>query len=165
MTRGCPDKSLAAFRSGSPWSCRAAGRSDPTKRGAMRRSRNVVCDRTGLPAPPSVPSTPRLSLEICRTERAVRLRDFWRKLSVRVAARRPRGPTRWARAAFSHWLARGTTWRRIFVSCRRKPSSRRAELREMIGEAVDFDRINSGVVRLGARSSEPDDRRRDVLRQ
>src|SRR6201997_357605 len=40
-------------------------------------------------------------------ERAVRLRDFWRKLSVRVTARRPRGPTRWARAAFARWLALG----------------------------------------------------------
>src|SRR4249920_548885 len=40
-------------------------------------------------------------------ERAARLRDFWRKLSLLVAARHPRGPTRWARAAFSHWLARG----------------------------------------------------------
>src|ERR1700758_1412609 len=40
-------------------------------------------------------------------ERAVRLRHFWRKLSGYVAARRPRGPTRWARAAFAHWLAPG----------------------------------------------------------
>jgi len=40
-------------------------------------------------------------------ERALRLRHFWRKLSGRVAARRPRGPTRWARAAFANWLVLG----------------------------------------------------------
>jgi NTE family protein len=80
-------------------------------------------------------------------ERAVRLRDFWRKLSVRAAARRPRGPTRWARAAFSHWLARGRRGGE-YSSLQEEAVVPAAELREMIGKAVNFDRVNSGVVRL-----------------
>src|SRR5439155_19363903 len=79
-------------------------------------------------------------------ERAARLRNFWRKLSVRVAAQRPRGPTRWARAVSARWLAPGRDGESSSLQEEAVVSA--AELREMIGEAVDFDRINSGVVRL-----------------
>src|SRR5205823_8034281 len=40
-------------------------------------------------------------------ERAVRLRHFWRKLSDRVAARRPRSPTKRSRTGFARWFALG----------------------------------------------------------
>src|SRR5204862_4559889 len=80
-------------------------------------------------------------------ERAVRLRHFWRKLSDRVAARRPRARTGRVRAAFSHWLALGRQGAE-FSSRREEAVIPVAELREMIGEVVDFDRINSGMVRL-----------------
>ena len=80
-------------------------------------------------------------------ERAAKLRHFWRKLSGRVAARRPRAPTRWTRAAFAHWLAPGRRGAE-FSAPREEGTVSAAELREMIGEAVDFDRINTGTVRL-----------------
>jgi len=80
-------------------------------------------------------------------ERAVRLRRFWRKLSARVAVQRPRGRTGWARAAFAHWLGRGRHGDEA-SSLQEEAVLSAAELREMIGETVDFDRINSGIVRL-----------------
>jgi len=80
-------------------------------------------------------------------ERALRLRQFWREVSGRVAARHPRGPTRWARAVFGHWLALGRRDAE-FPSLQEDAIISAGELREMIGEAVDFERINSGTVRV-----------------
>jgi NTE family protein len=80
-------------------------------------------------------------------ERALRLRQFWREVSARVAVRRPRGPTRWAHAAFRRWLAPGRPGAEL-PSLQEGAVIPAAELREMIGEAVDFERINSGTVRV-----------------
>lgn len=79
-------------------------------------------------------------------ERAFRLRQFWRELSRRVALRnelgfhtRRRGLADWLLAHWRHsapWPARETS---------AVPSS---ELRELLQEALDFERVNSGTVRV-----------------
>jgi NTE family protein len=76
-------------------------------------------------------------------ERALRLRRFWQE-----ASRRARGRSRRALGA---WLGKKTT--RGLRMLRRLsdpfgPVIGAGELRELIGESVDFDRINSGAVRL-----------------
>ena len=79
-------------------------------------------------------------------ERAFRLRQFWRELSRRVALRnelgfhtRARGLADWLLA---HWRHSGA-WPMRETSA--IPSS---ELRELLREALDFERINSGSVRV-----------------
>jgi NTE family protein len=80
-------------------------------------------------------------------ERALRLRQFWRELSGRNAIRRPPSPGRWARSAFTGWLSRR---RRTagFLAQHEQPVVSVAELRSLIGATVDFDRLNSGAVRV-----------------
>ena len=80
-------------------------------------------------------------------ERVLRLRQFWRELSRRAANRRPRGPTWWARAALTNLLPLGPR-RATFPPPNEKPAVSAAELRALIGETVDFERINSGSVRV-----------------
>ena len=80
-------------------------------------------------------------------ERAPRLRQFWRELSGRAAIRRSHRPTRWAQAAFTRWLSRGR--RPVgFSAPREQPVVAVAELRSLIGATVDFDRLNSGAIRV-----------------
>jgi NTE family protein len=80
-------------------------------------------------------------------ERALRLRQFWRELSERAALRRTQRPARWAQSAFARWLSRG---RRAtgFPAQHVQPVVSIAELRSLIGAIVDFDRLNSGAVRV-----------------
>jgi NTE family protein len=79
-------------------------------------------------------------------ERSLRLRQFWQELSRRVALRASRGVGQRTRSLAERCLAR---WRHRRVPFRREdaaiPSS---ELRELVHEVVDFDRVNSGTVRL-----------------
>ena len=80
-------------------------------------------------------------------ERALRLRQFWRELSGRAALRPPRSPARWARGVLMGWLSPG----RIatgFLAQHEQPVVSVAELRSLIGATVDFDRLNSGAVRV-----------------
>ena len=80
-------------------------------------------------------------------ERALRLRQFWRELSRRPRGGRPRSANWWARSALTNWLnarRRGAG----FPSLRQEPVISTAALRAMIGEVVDFERINSGGVRV-----------------
>jgi NTE family protein len=79
-------------------------------------------------------------------ERAFRLRQFWRELSGRVALRnelgfhtRARGLADWL---WAHWRHSGA-WPMRETSA--IPSS---ELRELLREALDFERVNSGSVRV-----------------
>jgi NTE family protein len=79
-------------------------------------------------------------------ERAFRLRQFWRELSRRVALRnelgfhtRARGLADWL---WAHWRHSGA-WPMRETSA--IPSS---ELRELLREALDFERVNSGSVRV-----------------
>jgi len=80
-------------------------------------------------------------------ERVTRLRQFWRELSKRAAGRRPRSPAHWARSALTNFLAGGPRTPPI-----QSPSDEAvvsaAQLRMLIGETVDFERINSGTIRV-----------------
>jgi NTE family protein len=78
-------------------------------------------------------------------ERVMRLRQFWRELSMRVAHRLPRRPARWARSAFATLLSGAS---RGSPEPADSPVVSDAELRALIGEAVDFEQINSGAVRV-----------------
>ena len=80
-------------------------------------------------------------------ERVPRLRQFWRELSERAANRRPRGPARWAKSALSNFLSGGRRTATVAIRTE-EPVLSVAELQTLIGETVDFERINSGTVRV-----------------
>jgi NTE family protein len=79
-------------------------------------------------------------------ERAARLRRFWEELTHRAGG----VSGIWARASLGRLFAR----REAARAAAEAPPIAAAELRELIGRSVDFDRINSGAVRvvLGALS-------------
>jgi NTE family protein len=70
-------------------------------------------------------------------ERTFRLRQFWQELGRRVAARRGSAVSRKMR----DWLCGRTP-------TGERPLLRAGELRDLLRNAVDFDRINSGSIRL-----------------
>src|SRR5690242_2207309 len=80
-------------------------------------------------------------------ERVSRLRQFWRELSKRAKSRLPRGPARWARSALTSLLS-GTARTTPLHIPNEEPALSADELRVLIGEVVDFGRINSGTVRV-----------------
>lgn len=80
-------------------------------------------------------------------QRVLRLRQFWRELSGRAAKRCRGSSARWAKAALANFLSlgprragRGAHSEELLVSV--------ADLQGLIGETVDFERINSGTVRV-----------------
>jgi NTE family protein len=78
-------------------------------------------------------------------ERVLRMRQFWHEVSRRAAQRSPRRLGRWAQKTAGRvisLLRRGAGFTRpeAVVSA--------SELRELIAQAVDFERVNSGVVRV-----------------
>jgi NTE family protein len=79
-------------------------------------------------------------------ERSLRLRQFWQELSRRAAVRAAAGFSQQMREMFERWVAR---WHRHAASAGEEeaviPAS---ELRELINDAVDFDRVNGGAVRV-----------------
>lgn len=80
-------------------------------------------------------------------ERALRLRQFWHEISRRAASRPGRGLGGWAQRAAGRGLAL------IRVGAGLAPVASEAivaadELRELIGGVVDFERVNSGSVRV-----------------
>ncbi|MBV9967037.1 MAG: DUF3734 domain-containing protein, partial [Alphaproteobacteria bacterium] len=77
-------------------------------------------------------------------ERVLRLRQFWQQLSRRAAARTGAGVRRSLRRFLSSSSARWSGAR----PSREGAIISAAELRELVQEAVDFERINSGAVRL-----------------
>jgi NTE family protein len=80
-------------------------------------------------------------------ERMLRLRQFWRELSRYAANRRRHHAARWARSAFTNFLWLGS--RRTGSPCQDEdPVVGAADLRALIAETVDFERINSGAVRV-----------------
>ena len=78
-------------------------------------------------------------------ERVLRLRQFWQQLSRRAAARTGVGVRRSLHRFLSSCAARfggeSPTGREDLIIAT-------AELRELVQEAVDFERVNSGAVRL-----------------
>ncbi len=80
-------------------------------------------------------------------ERALHLRRFWQQLSQCAAARRSWGLGRWAGRVADrnlHLIRRGARRARVAA----EPVVSPAGLRELISEAVDFERVNSGAVRV-----------------
>ena len=79
-------------------------------------------------------------------ERIFRLRQFWQELSRRVAT----GGERGMRGRLRHWLAGDIPGRRDWAGghARERPVIRPGELRALVEGAVDFDRVNSGSVRI-----------------
>jgi NTE family protein len=146
LTRGCPDKSLARFER------IALVLSGGGALGSYQAGAYAALEKCGV-RPNWIAGTAIGAVNAAIIagnlphERAAKLRHFWQRLSGRAAARRPRGPTRWARAAFAHWLALGRGGAEL-PSLHEEAVVPAAELREMIGEAVDFDQINKGIVRL-----------------
>ena len=80
-------------------------------------------------------------------ERVARLRQFWRELSRRAASPRPRGAAKWARSALTSFFSAGP---RVVSPqiLNDEPVISAADLRVLIGETVDFERINAGTVRV-----------------
>jgi NTE family protein len=81
-------------------------------------------------------------------ERVLRLRQFWQELSRRVSAARHRS----ARQQLHSWLAGRVRGRAADPardsSGRERPLIQPARLRELLHATIDFDRVNSGSVRL-----------------
>jgi NTE family protein len=80
-------------------------------------------------------------------ERVLRLRQFWRELSRRAVTARPRNPARWAKSALTSFLW-GAPRIGPIPANNEEPVVSAAELRALIGETVDFERINSGAIRV-----------------
>jgi NTE family protein len=79
-------------------------------------------------------------------ERIFRLRQFWQELSRRIAAgseRDLRGKLRQLLAGHGPGRAAGADG-----AARDRPVMRSSELRDLVAGAVDFDRVNSGAVRI-----------------
>jgi len=79
-------------------------------------------------------------------ERVLRLRQFWQELSRRAAARSGRG----VKGSLRQFVARCTArWRGPTSDVQYEDAVIQAgELRDLVQGAVDFDRVNSGAVRL-----------------
>jgi len=79
-------------------------------------------------------------------ERIFRLRQFWQELSRRAAV----GDERGLCGKLRHWLAGHFAGRRDSGSgaARDRSGIRPRELRELVEGAVDFERVNSGAVRI-----------------
>jgi NTE family protein len=76
-------------------------------------------------------------------ERVFRLRHFWQEVGRRAAAPRV--------GAVRRWLGGGLLGRfgkRFGETTRERPAIGAAELREIVQNTVDFDRVNSGSVRV-----------------
>jgi NTE family protein len=79
-------------------------------------------------------------------ERSFRLRQFWRELSRRIAIRAEVGLQQSLRALVERVVAQ---WKNGGARPPRETSAiPSSELRELIEEVVDFDRVNSGSVRI-----------------
>jgi NTE family protein len=78
-------------------------------------------------------------------ERAFRLRQFWRELSRRAALRADAGVGHRVRGVADRLTAR---WRRPAPAPRETSAIGSSELGDLIREATDFDRVNSGSVRV-----------------
>ncbi len=79
-------------------------------------------------------------------ERSLRLRQFWQELSRRAAIRAASGFSQRMRAVMERCVAR---WHEPGRPAPREDSAIPAsELRDLVRDAVDFDRVNAGSVRV-----------------
>lgn len=79
-------------------------------------------------------------------ERARQLQRFWDELGRLARQAGPRGTGAWRRALGRRWRARRLP--AAAAAPAQEPVIPLAELRALIGAAVDFDRINSGTLRV-----------------
>ena len=80
-------------------------------------------------------------------ERVGRLRQFWRELARRAASPRLRSPTKWARSALTSLFSASPRVAPPQIPSE-EPVISAADLRVLIGDTVDFERINAGAVRV-----------------
>ena len=80
-------------------------------------------------------------------ERVPRLRQFWRELSKCVTMRRPRNPALWAKSALTSILSGAPRSAPMRLSGD-EPVVSAARLRMLIAETLDFERVNSGNIRV-----------------
>jgi NTE family protein len=79
-------------------------------------------------------------------ERALRLRQFWRAVGSYATVPRVQRPAR-LRATLAQWLPFANHGGKGGF-CREEPVITTAALRALISQVVDFDRINSGAIRV-----------------
>jgi NTE family protein len=79
-------------------------------------------------------------------ERIFRLRQFWQELARRATARREAPLKRGVREWIARRLRRGREAPTAMMG--ERPVIRPADLQELVNSVVDFDRVNSGSVRL-----------------
>src|SRR5258707_6500378 len=75
-------------------------------------------------------------------ERSLRLRQFWHELSRRISVRASHRVSRSLRSVFGNCIGR------LRLPAREAAPIPASELRQLVQGMVDFDRVNSGAVRL-----------------
>jgi NTE family protein len=146
LARGRPDKSLARFErialvlsSGEALGAYQAGAYAALERSGVRPNWVAGSGIGAVNAAIIAGNLPH--------ERALHLRRFWQQISQRATLRRSWGLGCWVRRAVGRNLSLvRRDARRAHLSV--EPVVSAAELRELISEAVDFERVNSGAVRV-----------------
>jgi NTE family protein len=80
-------------------------------------------------------------------ERIMRLHQFWRELTKGAAMPRPHGPAQWARSALTNLLSAAPRSSALLAPSE-EPVVSPTQLRELVAETVDFERLNSGTIRV-----------------
>jgi NTE family protein len=146
LTRGRPDKSLARFER------IALVLSGGGALGAYQAGAYAALEKSGV-RPNWIAGTAIGAINAAIIagnlphERALRLRQFWRELTKQAATRRARNPAQWAMMALTKFLS-GASRIPPMRPAEDEPVVSGAELRALINETVDFERINAGNVRV-----------------
>ena len=146
MARGRPDKSLARFER------IALVLSGGEALGAYQAGAYAALEKSGV-RPNWIAGTAIGAVNAAIIagnlphERILRLRQFWQEVSRRAAQGCPRRLGRWAQRTT------GRCWSLLrrsagFAPMMAEPMVSAGELRELIAQAVDFERVNSGAIRV-----------------
>lgn len=144
MARGRPDKSLARFER------IALVLSGGEALGAYQAGAYAALEKSGV-RPNWIAGTAIGAVNAAIIagnlphERVLRMRQFWHEVSRRAAQRSPRRLGRWAQKTAGRFIS---LLRRGAGFTRPEAAVSASELRELIAQAVDFERVNSGVVRV-----------------
>ena len=146
MARGRPDKSLARFER------IALVLSGGDALGAYQAGAYAALEQSGV-RPNWIAGTAMGAVNAAIIagnlphERVARLRQFWHELSRRAAQRAPRQLGRWAQRTAGRCLSmlRATA---EFAPPAVEPLVTAAEFTEFVARAVDFERVNSGAMRI-----------------
>ena len=146
MTRGRPEKSLARFERV------ALVLSGGAALGAYQAGAYAALERCGV-RPNWIAGTAIGAINAAIVagnlphERVPRLRQFWRELSRRAANPPLRSRAKWAKSAVSSLFSAGPRGASVQAPGE-EPVISTTELRVLIGETVDFERINAGTIRV-----------------